>query len=67
MDELYLCKNALYFMAVKPPTEKDHLQVKADIQINEAVSEERVLCFHCKRTAKNGIKCKGICVSDNEY
>lgn len=26
-----------------------------------------ILCDHCKRTATNGIKCKGICVADNDY
>ncbi|BAZ88825.1 hypothetical protein NIES932_02890 [Raphidiopsis curvata NIES-932] len=29
--------------------------------------EERTLCPHCKRTATNGIKCKGICVADSDY
>lgn len=29
--------------------------------------EEKILCNHCKRTATNGIKCKGICVSDSDY
>jgi hypothetical protein len=28
---------------------------------------EEVLCPHCQRTATNGIKCKGICVADNDY
>jgi len=28
---------------------------------------EKVLCNHCGRTAGNGIRCLGICVSDNEY
>jgi hypothetical protein len=28
---------------------------------------EKVLCPHCQRTATNGIKCKGICVADNDY
>ena len=28
---------------------------------------EKTLCNHCGRTTKNGIRCKGICVSDNEY
>ena len=31
------------------------------------LSEERILCNHCKRTKNNGIACKGICVSDNNY
>ncbi|MDJ0507747.1 MAG: hypothetical protein QNJ64_00595 [Crocosphaera sp.] len=29
--------------------------------------EEKILCPHCKRTASNGIKCKGICVADDDY
>tara|TARA_Y100001968_G_C18909900_1_gene504766 strand:- start:19 stop:198 length:180 start_codon:yes stop_codon:yes gene_type:complete len=28
---------------------------------------EKVLCNHCGRTSSNGIRCLGICVSDNEY
>jgi len=28
---------------------------------------EPILCPHCKRTATNGIKCKGICVADSDY
>lgn len=35
-------------------------------QQNQA-TEEEILCQHCKRTANNGIKCKGICVADSDY
>ena len=28
---------------------------------------EKVLCNHCGRTASNGIRCRGICVADNDY
>lgn len=28
---------------------------------------EKILCPHCRRTATNGVKCKGICVADNDY
>jgi hypothetical protein len=28
---------------------------------------EKILCPHCRRTATNGISCKGICVADNDY
>jgi hypothetical protein len=28
---------------------------------------EPVLCPHCRRTANNGIKCKGLCVADSDY
>lgn len=37
-------------------------------QSDERVAEaEPILCPHCKRTASNGIKCKGICVADDDY
>ncbi len=29
--------------------------------------QEKILCEHCKRTASNGISCRGMCVADNEY
>ncbi|MCG9893468.1 MAG: hypothetical protein MH252_20635 [Thermosynechococcaceae cyanobacterium MS004] len=32
-----------------------------------ADGDQKVLCIHCKRTATNGLKCKGICVADNDY
>jgi hypothetical protein len=28
---------------------------------------DQILCPHCRRTANNGIKCKGICVADSDY
>ncbi len=28
---------------------------------------EKILCNHCGRTSSNGIRCLGICVSDNDY
>ena len=30
-------------------------------------NEEKILCHHCMRTVSNGIRCMGICVSDNDY
>ncbi|MDJ0662565.1 MAG: hypothetical protein QNJ42_24235 [Crocosphaera sp.] len=37
-------------------------------EISEDLSnQEPILCPHCKRTASNGIKCKGICVADADY
>ena len=36
-------------------------------RINQVTEKEKVLCPHCRRTATNGIKCKGICVADNDY
>ena len=33
----------------------------------EEEEENPILCNHCLRTSSNGIRCMGICVSDNEY
>ncbi|MBF2015895.1 MAG: hypothetical protein IGS23_11975 [Rivularia sp. T60_A2020_040] len=49
-------------MTYKPQNEKD----KSEVNANTA-EKEKILCPHCKRTATNGIKCKGICVADNDY
>lgn len=54
-------------MNVKLETDKGKLQVSNNIEINQAVAEEKILCPHCRRTATNGIKCKGICVADSDY
>jgi hypothetical protein len=34
---------------------------------DKQIEDELILCQHCLRTASNGIKCKGICVADNDY
>ncbi len=31
------------------------------------IQNEKILCQHCLRTLSNGIRCMGICVSDNDY
>lgn len=54
-------------MSEKLQTEKDKLQTSTSIEINQETENEKVLCSHCQRTSTNGIKCKGICVADNEY
>ncbi|MGB3612486.1 MAG: hypothetical protein WBA10_01740 [Elainellaceae cyanobacterium] len=33
----------------------------------QQTDEDKILCPHCRRTASNGVKCKGICVADNDY
>jgi hypothetical protein len=38
-----------------------------DIEFPKEAKDELVLCEHCLRTATNGIKCQGICVSDSSY
>jgi hypothetical protein len=40
---------------------------KNENEIDREAKVEKVLCPHCQRTATNGIKCKGICVADNDY
>lgn len=51
----------------KLQTEKDNLQENTNVEISPEPETEKVLCSHCQRTATNGIKCKGICVADNDY
>jgi hypothetical protein len=55
------------FMTVKLQTEKDKFQASTNTNNNGEAETEKVLCPHCRRTATNGIKCQGICVSDNDY
>ncbi len=50
----------------------ENTQRKSQKTTNQQVLEtssnpEPILCPHCKRTASNGIKCKGICVADDDY
>tara|TARA_B100000214_G_C23826466_1_gene562153 strand:+ start:216 stop:395 length:180 start_codon:yes stop_codon:yes gene_type:complete len=33
----------------------------------DQIQKEKVLCNHCGRTARNGIRCLGICVADSDY
>ncbi|MEM8603644.1 MAG: hypothetical protein AAGF24_07390 [Cyanobacteria bacterium P01_H01_bin.121] len=39
----------------------------SQVQLEAEPIAEKILCPHCRRTATNGIKCKGICVADNDY
>jgi hypothetical protein len=52
---------------VESQTQKDLCQASNDAPVNPESEPEKILCSHCLRTAKNGIKCKGICVADNDY
>lgn len=47
----------------QPKPETDKLNPDRDRQPDV----EKILCPHCQRTATNGIKCKGLCVADNDY
>jgi hypothetical protein len=46
-----------------PKTDTD----KLNLEIDRKPDLEKILCPHCQRTATNGIKCKGLCVADNDY
>ena len=48
-------------------TDKDYSETVRNKENSEEIIDEPILCPHCKRTASNGIKCKGICVADNDY
>ena len=45
----------------------DFQSEKENILLEENNQNTKILCKHCKRTNENGIRCQGICVSDNEY
>ncbi len=47
-------------------TPKNNQNINKENQ-SKAEQEEEILCPHCKRTATNGIQCKGICVADSDY
>ena len=56
--------------AKKPIMETCELNLISDKTKKESrvsLDKEKILCNHCKRTASNGIRCSGICVSDNDY
>ena len=40
---------------------------QSNLDKNQDQDNEKVLCPHCLRTASNGLKCKGICISDSDY
>lgn len=42
-------------------------QAKTDRESEPTAEPEKILCPHCRRTATNGVKCKGICVADSDY
>ncbi|MBW4598812.1 MAG: hypothetical protein KME29_04160 [Calothrix sp. FI2-JRJ7] len=48
-------------------TEQNKSQTNTNTKTQQETEQEQILCPHCKRTATNGIKCKGICVADNDY
>ena len=52
-------------MTLESQPEKDKSQAPSNTK--PEIDLEKILCPHCQRTATNGIKCKGICVSDNDY
>jgi hypothetical protein len=47
--------------------DKNSIKTVKNNESDEQIKDELILCQHCLRTATNGIKCKGICVADNDY
>jgi hypothetical protein len=43
------------------------LQLDPELDSGGKQQEEPILCPYCLRTPSNGLKCKGICVSDSDY
>lgn len=55
-------------MTSQPQTERDRATNPNAAPEPEATqTDEPILCPHCRRTATNGKKCKGICVADSNY
>ena len=46
---------------------KNYQETTPNNQQDQSIKDDPILCPHCKRTATNGIKCKGICVADSDY
>ena len=46
---------------------QNHLENINNNEQDQKTGDQPILCPHCQRTASNGIKCKGICVADNDY
>ena len=54
-------------MTLKLQNEECQPQATTSKEIDRELEKEKILCSHCQRTATNGIKCKGMCVADNDY
>ena len=54
-------------MTLELQTDKSQPQTSSNEQLDRVAENEKILCPHCRRTATNGIKCKGICVADSDY
>jgi hypothetical protein len=52
---------------VERQTGNDKSQTSINTEVELESEHEKILCSHCQRTATNGLKCKGICVADNDY
>ncbi|MEO0852256.1 MAG: hypothetical protein AAFY15_01960 [Cyanobacteria bacterium J06648_11] len=65
--ELLRNKKLLARMSSTLQAETDRQPEQATATSEAAPAGEPVLCVHCKRTATNGIKCRGFCVADSDY
>ena len=57
------------FTLMTPPSQIEQYKLPENIHTNNSQEskEEKILCPHCLRTATNGIKCRGMCVADDDY
>ncbi|WP_308255029.1 hypothetical protein [Geminocystis sp. GBBB08] len=54
-------------MRILDNKDKNSLPIVINRELETESNHELILCQHCLRTSSNGIKCKGICVADNDY
>ena len=47
--------------------EEKECKEEKEIDKESYITIEKILCNHCGRTTGNGIRCKGMCVADNDY
>ncbi|BAZ44445.1 hypothetical protein NIES4102_14540 [Chondrocystis sp. NIES-4102] len=47
--------------------QQSQAQANSNQTSTQNTTQEKILCPHCRRTATNGIKCKGICVAESDY
>ncbi len=62
----HLIKFKIMISSLENTQKKSQKTTKQQI-LETSSNQDPILCPHCKRTASNGIKCKGICVADDDY
>ena len=57
-------KNSSYHQVTYDFDSKKNLLNRSKVN---SIDASKILCEHCLRTKTNGIRCKGMCVADDEY